>query len=556
MNAHDQESMIGRLESAAALGRTVTFIGDEGDERVEWSRLHDDARAMAAALQRRGVVPGDRVALFGRTSRSLVTAVQATWLAGATLMMLPLRYRLTPDREFHEQTQARIAVGDCRLIVAEPDLAAAAESPGDTRTVTSFSELALEAERDGSATYERPVVDGDDIAILQFTSGSTADPRGVMIPQRCLTQNVDAISDRQPMDPDSDLVVSWAPLYHDMGLIMLLVWPMTCGIDLAVSTPDHFINSPRRWMEWMATFGATWSIAPNFAFGVSARLLATGDRLDLSRCRHLGNGSEPIDPQTMDLFATAAAQHGLDPLSIFGAYGMAEATVLISIPDERTGLGIDVINGAALENDRHASPVSPDHSGARRLARCGKPIRDLEARIVDPDTGVVLGSRDWGELEVRGPSVVPGYFRNPDATAAAFRDGGWLRTGDLAYFAEEDLVICGRLKDVIIVGGRNLFPQDFERAAETVDGVRKGNVIAFGVAGRRGREAVVVVAEAKTSDIGKTRDALAHAVGQATGVRPDDVVLIATGTLPKTSSGKLRRTMCRSRYLGSELQVL
>jgi fatty-acyl-CoA synthase len=235
---------------------------------------------------------------------------------------------------------------------------------------------------------------------------------------------------------------------------------------------------------------------------------------------------------------------------------MAEATVLISIPDQGTGFTADRIDGRALEHEHVAEPVKEDHPHGRRLARCGRPLRGMELRIADPDSGAVLDDRRLGEIEVRGPSVVPGYFRRPDATAAMFREEGWLRTGDLGYLAEGDLVICGRLKDVIIVGGRNIFPQDLERAAEQVEGVRPGNVIAFATEGRRGHEGVVVVAEVRSDDLDDVRGGVARAVRQAGGVRPDDVVLLEPGTLPKTSSGKLRRSLCRARYLQSELAGL
>jgi fatty-acyl-CoA synthase len=177
-------------------------------------------------------------------------------------------------------------------------------------------------------------------------------------------------------------------------------------------------------------------------------------------------------------------------------------------------------------------------------------------RIADPDSGALLSDRGVGEIELRGPSVVPGYYKRPDATAAAFHDGGWLRTGDLGYLAEGDVVVCGRLKDMIIVGGRNVFPEDLERPAQTVDGVRAGNVIAFGVEGGRKGDAVVVVAEVKAGEPSEIRDGIARAVGQAAGVRLDDIVLLPPGTLPKTSSGKLRRSACRSRYQASELESL
>jgi fatty-acyl-CoA synthase len=239
---------------------------------------------------------------------------------------------------------------------------------------------------------------------------------------------------------------------------------------------------------------------------------------------------------------------------MYAAYGMAEATVCISVPPMGTGFLVDVVDGEALESELRAVPVAPDHPHARRLAHCGPPIRGMEMRICDPDTGEVQESGRLGEIEIRGPSVVPGYFQRPDATAAAFRDGGWLRTGDLGYLAHDDVVICGRLKDLIIVGGRNLFPEDLERAAQAVEGVRTGNVIAFGVDGGHKGDAVVIVAEVKSEETARVRDDISKAVAEAVGLRPEDIVLLRPGTLPKTSSGKLRRSICRARYRSAELE--
>jgi fatty-acyl-CoA synthase len=213
----------------------------------------------------------------------------------------------------------------------------------------------------------------------------------------------------------------------------------------------------------------------------------------------------------------------------------------------------DAVSRRVLESDRYAAPSEPGAEGTRRLAFLGRPLSGLEIRVVDPDTGDKMGKREVGELEVRGSSVTPGYYRRPDATEAAFHDE-WLRTGDLAYIIDGELVVCGRIKDVIIVGGRNVFPEDVERAAAEVEGVRAGNVIAFGVEGRKGRESVVVVAESKADDTATVRDAVVARVRGAVGLS-SEVVVVSPGTLPKTSSGKLQRALCRSRYLGAQLQL-
>jgi fatty-acyl-CoA synthase len=216
-------------------------------------------------------------------------------------------------------------------------------------------------------------------------------------------------------------------------------------------------------------------------------------------------------------------------------------------------MAVDAIDRRVLETDRYAAPSDPSAAGARRLARLGRPVPGLRARVVDPETGRLMREREVGELEIRGTSVTPGYHRRTAETAGAFR-GDWLRTGDLAYLVDGELVVCGRIKDVIIVGGRNVFPEDVERAVAAVDGVRAGNVVAFGVDGRRGCEAVVVVAEARGDEPAALKDEVARRVRDVVGLAPRDIVLVSPGTLPKTSSGKLQRSLCRSRYLRAELQ--
>jgi fatty-acyl-CoA synthase len=307
-------------------------------------------------------------------------------------------------------------------------------------------------------------------------------------------------------------------------------------------------------MEWMAEFGGTATAGPNFAYALAARALRRLDRLDLSRWRIALNGAEPIDPDAVEAFLAAGARHGLAPGAAFCVFGMAEATLAVSFPTPGAGMQVDTIDQRVLETDRYAAPV--DGGGAdgnvRRLPRLGRPMRDMEMRVCDPATGQAMQDREVGEVELRGNSITPGYYGNPQATSDS-RRGDWFRTGDLGYQVDGELIVCGRIKDVIIVGGRNVFPEDVERAAESVEGVRAGNVIAFGTEGRRGREAVVVVAETKQDESAPIRAAVAARVTDAVGVPPEDVVLVRPGTLPKTSSGKPQRSLCRNRYLGDEL---
>ncbi|MEM9713054.1 MAG: fatty acyl-AMP ligase, partial [Actinomycetota bacterium] len=504
------------------------------------------ARAMAAGLQAHGVRPGDHVALLGPTSRSMVAAIEATLLAGAAVVALPLPMRLGSIDEFVTQTRERVRAADSRVLVVDADLVPfVAPEPGDPPMI-ALDQLAAD-----DSDYVRPVDDPSRLAVLQFTSGSTSSPKGVMLPDAQVAANLAAIAEAAALT-DDDVLVSWLPLYHDMGLIGILLTALTSGSDLVLAPPTDFLAKPSRWMGWMSTFGGTVTAGPNFSYALAARALRRSEPLDLSRVRLALNGAEPIDPAEVERFVEAGRPHRLRPESVFCAFGMAEATLAVTFPEPLTGLREDVVDRVALEAERYAAPADPSSPTARRFARCGTVVPGLEIRVVDVDDERELGEREVGELQVRGASVTTGYYRRPDATEAAF-DGDWLRTGDLAYLVDGELVICGRIKDVIIVGGRNVFPEDVERVVNDLDGVRRGNVIAFGARRSDGREGVVVVAETKSTDSVALAEDVQLAVRGAVGVPVRDVVLVSPGTIPKTSSGKLQRSLCRQRYADGEL---
>jgi fatty-acyl-CoA synthase len=545
-------SLPARIETSAGRGGAVTFVGADAPDRVTWAELHDEARSIAAAMHERGVEPGDHVAILGPTSRDLVTTIQAVWMAGATIVVMPIPMRMGSIEEFVAATRRRLTRADVKLFVIDADLAPFVEpEPGDPPMVV-FDDL---TGLDLAGSYVRPADDLDRLAILQFTSGSTADPKGVALPHRAVGANLDAIAVAASLDPDDDVLVSWLPLYHDMGLVGLLSLSMTTGTDLVLGAPQDFMAAPLRWMEWISTYGGTATAGPNFSYVLAARALRRAEGLDLSRLRIALNGAEPVDPDTVEAFVAAAARHGMRPGAVFPAFGMAEVAIAGTFPEPLTGLRTDTIDLKVLEAERYAAPVADDASHARRLALLGRPVQGLEIRVVDPATGTPLADREAGELEIRGTSVCDGYYGDPEATADLFRDG-WLRTGDLAYLLGGELVMCGRIKDVIIVGGRNVFPEDIERAVGTVEGVRPGNVIAFGAEGLRGKEAIIVVAETKLADVADLHHVINERVREAVGTPAKDIVLVPPGTLPKTSSGKLQRSLCRDRYLQAELDEL
>ena len=545
-----------RIVEGSSRGTLTVYHHDEG-ETVTWAQVHADALSLAANLRDLGIGLGlgSHIAMLGPTSRQLVTALQATWLLGGCAVMLPLPMRLGSLDEFTAQTRVRIRNADCAAVLVDPDFAPffVAEA-GDPPVVVLDDVLRAPTE---AAPLEIARVAREALAILQFTSGSTSAPKGVMLPHHEVCANLDAIAMGVELDRDVDVAVSWLPLYHDMGLIGLLLTPMTTGASLVLAGPQDFMGAPSRWMRWISRHRGSLTAGPNFSYVLAARALHREEQLDLSSLRMSLNGAEPVDPATVEAWLDAGERHGLARGAAFPAFGMAELTLAGAFPPVGRGLVIDTVDLAVLETERFAAQSTPGANGARSFVKLGRAVEGLELRIVDPDDGRVLVDREVGELEIRGTSVTPGYYKRPDATAAAFHDG-WLRTGDLAYLVDEELVVCGRKKDVIIVGGRNVWPEDIERAVATVSGVRPGNVIAFGVPGRNEKEEVIVVCETKAdpADYATVVDAVKHRVRDAVGLPAHDVVLIAPSSMPKTSSGKLQRSECKHLYLVGALETV
>ncbi len=529
----------------------------DGPDFVSWRQVHEEARAVGAALQARGLVPGDHVAILGPTSRSLITIVQGCWLCGIASMVLPLPMRMASLDAFVESTRARIQHGDAKLVLIDDMLAAFYQAgPGDPPIEPMADVLSAPGNPSGER-LEIPANDPERLVILQYTSGSTSEPKGVMIPDRVLTANIDASCAAAELGPD-EVMVSWLPLYHDMGLVGFLTIPMTNGCQLIQAAPQDFMAHPGNWMQWISDHRGTATAGPNFSWVLATRALKRMEGLDLSRLTLALSGAEPVDPDAVETFVEAASRFGFKPGSMFPAFGMAEVAIGGAFPPRHRGLVTDAVDRVVLERDRVAKPIdiTPDTEAdsVRRLPLLGRAVPDLEMRIVHVDTREELPERHVGELLIRGTSVTPGYYKRPDATAALFHDG-WLCTGDLGYTLDGELVLCGRIKDVIIVGGRNVFPEDIERAVGGLDGVRAGNVIAFGVEGYKGKETVIVVAEVRTDDAAVVKESIHRRTIEVCGLPPRDVMLVNAGTLPKTSSGKLQRAKCRELYLNEELEL-
>jgi fatty-acyl-CoA synthase len=554
-------SIPARLERAADASGGLVLAGRsvqsaDGPHELSWRQVHDEARAVGAALQARGLGPGDHLAILGPTSRALITTVRGCWAAGITSMVLPLPMRMGSLEEFVDSTRSRIRHGDAARVLIDDALAGFyTPEPGDPPTEPLGAVLAGPG-NPGPDALETPPDDTERIVILQYTSGSTSEPKGVMIPDRVLGANIDAATTAVGIQ-DGEVMVSWLPLYHDMGLVGFVAIPMCFGLTLVQAAPQDFLAHPASWMQWISDHRGTVTAGPNFSWVLATRALRRATDLDLSSMRIALSGAEPVDPAAVEAFVAEARRFGFPDGAVFPAFGMAEVAIAGAFPPPGRGLLCDAVDRLVLERDRVAKPVAafdPDDPDHRRLPLLGTPVPGLEFRICDPDTGEDLPERHVGELLIRGTSVTPGYYKRPEATAELFRDG-WLCTGDLGYMLDGELVLCGRIKDVIIVGGRNVFPEDIERAVGGIEGVRAGNVIALGVEGYKGKETVVVVAEVRGDDLDAIRQAIHTRTLEVCGLPPRDVMLVKAGTLPKTSSGKLQRAKCRELYLEEELDL-
>jgi fatty-acyl-CoA synthase len=396
--------------------------------------------------------------------------------------------------------------------------------------------------------------DADDLAFLQFTSGTTARSRAVPLTHAHLVSNLESAGDMLSVDPTRDVIVSWLPLFHDMGLIGLLLGSTVFTTELVLEPTEEFLGRPGSWVDAISRYHGTITASPNFGYGLAARDLAAKPRtLDLSGWRVAGNGAEAIDIKTVERFSETAAAYGFAPEAMCPMFGLAEATLAVttSRPDE--SVLVEWVERSSLEGDGAVRAAPPGAGAARALVSCGHPIPRHEVEIRDAD-GETLPAGRVGEICVRGPSVMAGYWRDPEATREVLR-GGWLHTGDLGFWGRDGLVVCGRVKDMIILGGRNLYPEDYEFHTENVPGVRKGNVIAFALPER---ERMVVVAEttAAPEDVVSVARHALETLRARLPRGPEEVVLVAPGTLPKTSSGKRQRGACRERYATGQLEPL
>lgn len=526
---------------------TLTVVGAGGDATTtSWAQVHDQACRMAAVLAAAGFGHGCRVGLLGDTGIEKVCALQGVWLAGGAVTVLPLPTR-ADQPGYLEAILAVVADAGLDLVIVD-ELMAPVTAPLTQASRTeamALADLTRAADAMPAATPVRP--GPADLAILQYTSGSTRAPRGVPVTHAHLAANLAAIriATTEGATTPSRLL-SWLPLYHDMGLIGFLALPMSLGWPLILQSPICFRNRPASWLHAIERYRPIASAAPNFAYRLMTRLLRAGLRADLSSLEFLLSGGEPVDPVAMAEFTAAARPCGLDPLAIVPAYGMAEATLAVSFSPRGRGLLVDAVDPELLETKEVAEPARPGQP-ARQLVRLGHPVSDMSVRIVDRTTGGEVGERRVGHIEIRGPSVV-GHCHGEQPSAP----DAWFRTGDLGYVVDGEVVVCGRAKDMLIVGGRNIFPHDVECVAAEVPGVRIGRVAAFGITGDAGDQ-LVIAAETRDADPEPLRRSISLAVSIEIGLTPAEVVVLSPGRLPTTSSGKLRRAETRLRFLSGDL---
>ncbi len=538
----------------------ILLLREDGSEDpITYGALRREAGAVAAKLRGLGLRPGGTVAIMLPTGRGYFAAFLGAMLAGGVPVPLYPPFRLDRIAEYIAR-EARILDNAGTEVLLTFDRAARVadlvrDNVAAVKHVISIEDILRDPPPLSAVSAE---VLPEHTALLQYTSGSTGDPKGVELTQANVLANIRAAAAGCELTT-RDVMVSWLPLYHDMGLIGGWLMNFYFGNPTVLMSPVTFLSRPQRWLEALAKYHGTISVAPNFAFDLCVRRVPPEAvaALDLSRARALLNGSEPILPATLDRFAEHMAPSGLRKEALFCAYGLAENMVAVTFPPVLRAPRVDTVERRIFEAEGRAQPVPEDsHVDALHFVGCGSAVPLHEIRVVD-EQGAPLPDRRQGRLHFRGPSAFKGYYRNPEATARVKLADGWVDTGDLAYLVAGELFITGRVKDLIIKGGKNYYPHEIEAAAGGVSGVRQGCVAAFALRDEAaGTESIIVVAETKERAPG-LRDILSRAIGEAitaaVGVPPDRVVLTSPGAVPKTSSGKIRRTETRALYLAGTL---
>jgi len=517
---------------AGAREGRITFHLEDGEEELSLERLAEEGLPVAGFLAEHGVGPGDRVGLLGPNRPAWLRSALGVWAAGAALVPLPKPVHI-PDRAAHAAAVERLArAAGCRVVLVDPE-------HGDL----AGPDLALEWDRAGKGSPPEVAPAPEDPAVIQFTSGSTAAPRGARITHGAALHAMRVWARWNHTGP-GDRIHAWLPLFHDWGLFGC-VGAILAGAHRHLLPTERFARDPGLWLRLATEGEATYLEAPPSAWGVALRSRSK-DRIDLSGVRRCVLAGEAVDPRLIDRLRERGAGIGLPPVSIGVAYGLAEATMGVTATRLDGPPRVDAVDPAALAG----GTAEPNRGGrAKRIVSCGEPYAGLEVRIAGD--GEVMGERSVGDVEVRGPSVMAGYEGSDEDP---FVDG-WLRTGDLGYLAGGELYVTGRSKDVIIVLGQNHAPEDLEWAASSVPGTRAGRCAAFASPGTEGVATLVVEPSPGTEPHSLPKE-VRSAVYREVGALPLEVLVVAPGSVPKTSSGKLRRGALRDTWARDRLSIL
>lgn len=536
--------------------RTHVLLYGSGEEleALTYARLLADARRIGAGLVSRGLAPQQAVALMLPTGRDYLACFFGILLAGGIPVPIYPPARLA-QIEDHLKRHARILDNaQAAFIITVPQAKTVAALL--RARVPSLAEIVTPGEIEAEPAPLLYRAKAEDTAFLQYTSGSTGDPKGVVLTHANLLANLRAMGPAFRVNSE-DVFVSWLPLYHDMGLIGAWFGSLYFAMPLVLMSPLAFLARPARWLQAISRHRGTITAAPNFAYELCAKKLGDAELagLDLYSLRLALNGAEPVSPATLEAFIERFVPYGLQPEAVTPVYGLAESSVGLAFPPLQRGPRIDAIRRDEFVRQARAVPADESGTDVMRVPACGRALPGHEIRIVDAG-GSELPDRCIGSLQFRGPSATRGYFRNPEATTRLFRNG-WLDSGDYAYMVEGEIYLTGRVKDLIIRGGRNLYPYELEEAVGGIPGIRKGCVAVFASADPvNATERLVVMAETRETDA-KAREGLKQKINEAAidaiGMPADEIVLAPPHSVLKTSSGKIRRAASRESFERGEV---
>ncbi|MDB5700840.1 MAG: acyl-CoA synthetase [Sphingomonadales bacterium] len=518
-----------------------------------YAELRQDALAMAYRLIVEGVIPGDRIALIAETGPEFAALFFGCVYAGAWPVPLPLPTSFGGREAYVDQLAVQVKSSDPRLLFHPAELGSMAADAAKMANTTAIDWQGF-AERPAKIVHLPPAT-AQDIAYLQYSSGSTRFPHGVAVTHSALLNNLAAHSHGMDLQP-ADRCVSWLPWYHDMGLVGCLLSPVANQVSADYLKTEDFARRPLAWLDLISRNpGTTLSYSPTFGYDICSRRMSSqtkaSDRFDLSRWRVAGNGADMIRPDVMQAFVDAFADAGFQASAFLPSYGLAEATLAVSIMPPGEGIVVELVEETELSG-HDEDKGRPQRF--RAIVNCGKPVRDMKVEIREED-GNILPDRAIGKLWASGPSIMTGYYRDDVSTAACMHDG-WLDTGDMGYLSDGYVYIVGRAKDMIIINGKNHWPQDIEWAVEQLPGFKSGDIAAFAITTPGGEETPAVLVQCRTTDDAertRLRDAIREKVRSITGMNCV-IELVPPRTLPRTSSGKLSRAKARNLYLSGEIQ--